>query len=69
MSVTLEDLHEGMVVVIKAFDDLPEHRFRIEYVFEDCVGGYSLDGPLHGEYGEPDLDLIKSIATDPSQGS
>jgi len=38
------ELHPDDVVVIGAFDDIPEHRFRIAYVFEDCVGGYSLTG-------------------------
>jgi hypothetical protein len=44
--------------VIRAFDDIPEHRFRIAYVFDGCYGGHSLDGPLAGEYGEPDDTLI-----------
>ncbi len=52
---------EGMIVVISSFDDIPEHRFRVDYVFEDCVGGYSLEGPLAGEYGEPTLDMIKAV--------
>ena len=54
----MTDLRPGDVVVIRAFDDIPEHRFRIAYVFDDCYGGHSLDGPLAGEYGEPDHTLI-----------
>jgi hypothetical protein len=49
----------GSIVTILAFDDIPEHRFRVEEVFDDCVGGYSLTGPLAGEYGEPDWSIIK----------
>lgn len=55
------ELAEGTVVIIRAFDDIPEHTFRIDYVFDDCVGGYSLTGPLAGEYGEPDFDMIVGI--------
>jgi len=39
-----------MHVVLKAFDDIPEHEFEISEVFGDSVGGYSLTGPLAGEY-------------------
>ncbi len=49
----------GDIVVIAAFDDLPEHLFRVDQVYDDCVGGYSLTGPLAGEYGEPGLEMIK----------
>lgn len=55
------ELQEGTVVVIHAFDDIPEHLFRISEVHEDCVGGYSITGPLAGEYGEPSFDLILKI--------
>jgi len=51
----------GDIVVICADEDWPEHLFRVDYVFEDCVGGYSLTGPLTGEYGEPDYDLIVKV--------
>jgi len=51
----------GDVVVIAAFDDIPEHLFRVEAVYTDCVGGYSLTGPLAGEYGEPDLAMILRV--------
>jgi hypothetical protein len=30
-------------------------------IFEDCVSGYSLSGPLAGDYGEPDLSMIAAI--------
>ena len=51
------------VVVIKASKDWPEHLFRVEYVFADSVGGYSLTGPFTGEYGEPEFDLILRVQT------
>jgi hypothetical protein len=52
------DLQEGDMVVIRASEDWPEHLFEVDEVFEDCVSGYSLTGPLAGVYGEPGLELI-----------
>ena len=54
----MTDLQEGDVVVIRASEDWPEHLFEIDEVFEDCVSGYSLTGPLSGVYGEPGFELI-----------
>lgn len=54
-------LKPGAIVVVKAFDDVPEHRFQIETVEEDCVTGIALTGPFAGHYGEPPIDLIQSI--------
>ena len=54
-------LTPGCIVLIAAFDDVPEHSFRVEEVFEDCVSGMALTGPLSGEYGEPDLSLILRV--------
>ena len=54
-------IRPGTIVVIAAFDDVPEHRFRVTDVFEDCVGGFALEGPFKGEYGEPDREMIKAI--------
>ena len=51
----------GCVVLIAAFDEVPEHSFRVEEVFEDCVTGTALTGPLAGEYGEPDRELILRV--------
>lgn len=51
----------GDVVVIAAFDDVPEHWFRVDEVFEDCVAGVALTGPLAGEYGEPELAMIVRV--------
>jgi hypothetical protein len=58
----MTDLREGDVVVIRAFDDWPEHLFEVDGVFEDCISGYSLTGPLAGVYGEPGLELIRRKA-------
>ncbi len=54
-------LSEGDVLIIRAFDDVPEHRFQVTAIYEDCVGGYALTGPLAGHYGEPALELIQRV--------
>ena len=51
-------LISGMRVLLRAFDEIPEHQFEISEVYDDCIGGYSLTGPLAGEYGEPEFELI-----------
>jgi hypothetical protein len=56
----VSDLKPDAVVVIRAFDDVPEHLFRIETVEEDRLTGVALTGPFAGAYGEPPLDLIKT---------
>ena len=61
MSVTVKDLHPGCVVLIAAFDDIPEHQFQVEEVFDDLVTGIALTGPLAGEYGEPELGMIVQV--------
>ena len=48
----------GTVVWVAAFDDVPQHLFRVDEVYEDCVGGVALTGPLAGAYGEPAMELI-----------
>jgi hypothetical protein len=55
------NIRPGVIVVIAAFDDIPEHLFQIDEVHEDCVTGMALSGPFAGEYGEPDLALIKAL--------
>ena len=57
-------MRPGDVVVIAAFDDVPEHQFRVDEVFEDCVTGVALTGPLAGEYGEPDRSMIVRVVSD-----
>ena len=58
----MDDLQEGDVVVIRAFDDWPEHLFEVDETFDDCVSGDSITGPLAGVYGEPGWELIQSVA-------
>ena len=48
----------GDVLLIAAFDDVPEHLFQVDEVLEDCVTGVALTGPLQGEYGEPELSMV-----------
>ena len=62
---TLE-IKPGDVVVIGGFDDIPDHQFRVEEVYEDLVTGTVLTGPLAGEYGEPDIEMIVKLI---SQGT
>jgi hypothetical protein len=61
MSMTLKDLQPGCIVLIGGFDDIPEHQFQVEEVFEDLVTGTVLTGPFAGEYGEPDIEMIVEI--------
>ena len=56
----------GCVVLLASFDDIPTHQFLVEDVFEDCITGIALTGPLAGEYGEPDLDLVVRVLSTPS---
>lgn len=53
----------GDVVIVAAFDDVPEHEFLVEEVHEDCVTGVALTGPLTGEYGEPEIGMIRPLGT------
>lgn len=53
-----EIIKPGDIVRIAAFDDIPEHDFEVVSVEDDCLTGIALSGPLAGEYGEPDLDLV-----------
>ena len=57
----LPEIRPGDVVVIGGFDDIPEHQFRVEEVYEDLVTGTVLTGPLAGEYGEPDIQMIVEV--------
>ena len=61
MAAMLEGLKDGSIVLLHPLDDTPEHRFEVWETFEDCVSGYSIDGPLEGVYGEPGHELIKAV--------
>ena len=54
------------IVLIAGFDDIPEHSFRVEEVFQDCITGTALTGPLAGEYGEPDITLVLQVLSRPT---
>ena len=56
-----QNLQEGDIVVIAAFDGWPEHLFEVDQVFDDSVSGYSITGPLTGVYGEPGFELILRV--------
>ena len=62
----LLEIKPGDVVVIGGFDDIPDHQFQVEEVFEDLVTGTVLTGPLAGEYGEPEIEMIVEVI---SQGT
>tara|TARA_B100001027_G_C16091324_1_gene251858 strand:+ start:258 stop:464 length:207 start_codon:yes stop_codon:yes gene_type:complete len=55
------EIKPGDVLVTRGFDDIPEHQFQLEEVQEDLVTGTVLTGPLAGEYGEPDIEMIVKI--------
>jgi hypothetical protein len=56
----------GSIVVVAAFDEVPEHLFLVQEVFEDFVTGVALTGPLAGAYGEPDRSQVRPLGTDQS---
>ena len=58
----------GSTVLIAGFDDIPSHQFLVEEVFEDCITGTALTGPLAGEYGEPDIGLVLRVLAPESNG-
>lgn len=43
------NIQPGSIVVISAFDDVPDHQFRVDEVHDDCLSGVALTGPLAGE--------------------
>jgi hypothetical protein len=56
----------GCLVLIASFDDIPEHSFLVDEVFEDCITGITQTGPLAGAYGEPDLALVLRVLSRPT---
>ena len=44
----IRQIRPGDVVVIGGFDDIPEHQFRVEEVFQELVTGSALTGQLAG---------------------
>ena len=39
MTVTVKELSPGCIVLIGAFDDIPEHQFQVDEVFDDLFTG------------------------------
>ena len=60
------ELRPGCIVLLAGLDDIPEHEFRIEEIYEAFVTGMALSGPFAGEYGEPDIEMIAKLI---SQGT
>ena len=56
----------GCTVLLAGFDDIPEHEFQVDEVFEDLVTGTAITGPFAGEYGEPDIALVLQVLTRPT---
>ena len=61
-------LKEDDVVVLRRLDDIPQHLFQVWEVYDDCITGYSITGPLKGVYGEPGLELILQVHARSSEG-
>jgi len=61
-------LTPGMHVLIRAFDDVPEHVFELHTIEDDLVIGMALTGPFAGEYGEPDIELVLRVLSPDSNG-
>ena len=61
-------LTPGMRVLIKGFDDVPEHVFEVHTIEDGFVTGMALTGPLAGEYGEPDIELVLRVLSLDSTG-
>ena len=55
------NITSGCIVLIAAFDDIPEHSFLVDDVYDDCITGIAQSGLLAGEYGEPDLALVVRV--------
>ena len=63
-------LTSGKRVLIRGFDDVPEHVFVIHTIEDGYVPGMAVTGPLAGEYGEPDIELVlRVLSPDSSEGS
>ena len=57
-------------MLIEGFDDIPEHEFRIEEIYEEFVTGMALSSPFAWEYGEPDIKFVlRVLSQDGNSGS
>ena len=62
------DITPGTRVLIRAFDDVPEHVFVIHTIEDGYVTGIALTVPFAGEYGEPDIELVLRVLSPDSNG-
>ena len=62
------DLTPGMHVLIRAFDDVPEHVFEVHTIEDGYITGMAVTGPFAGEYGEPDIELVLQVLSPDSTG-
>jgi predicted phage terminase large subunit-like protein len=62
------NLKEDDVVVIRAFEDeWPEHLFKVSGVYDDCITGHAITGPLKGVYGELRIEGLDAVAVQATQ--
>ena len=61
-------LTSGKRVLIRGFDDVPEHVFVIHTIEDGYVTGMAVTGPLAGEYGEPDIELVLRVLSPDTNG-
>ena len=61
-------LTSGKRVLIRGFDDVPEHVFVIHTIEDGYVTGMAVTGSLAGEYGEPDIELVLRVLSPDSNG-
>ncbi|MDB3929754.1 hypothetical protein N9413_11265 [Paracoccaceae bacterium] len=55
-------------MLLRAFDDVPEHVFVIHTIEDGYVTGMALTEPLAGEYGEPDIELVLRVLSPDNTG-
>ena len=61
-------LTPGMQVLIRGFDDVPEHVFEVHTIEDGYITGMAVTGPFAGEYGEPDIELVLQVLSPDSTG-
>ena len=62
------DLTPGMHVLIRAFDDVPEHVLELHTIEDGYITGMAVTGPFAGEYGEPDIELVLRVLSPDRNG-
>ena len=62
------DLTPGTHVLMRVFDDVPEHVFEVHTIEDDLVTGQTLTGSLAGEYCKPNIELVLRVLSPDSNG-